>query len=124
MNKGVKIMCIVCVLFFLLTSFCGCDFLKEYHEDIVYELPEERGTLIIKEWSFLLGDGAEIYYKRDFRAMVHLGNTIGSDDGQCPFTCGRYEITMVDENTIHISWDRGTGAWLTDVFEIPENLPL
>ena len=37
--------------------------------------------IIIKEWSFLLGSGTEVYYQKGDAEPILLGKTLGGDDG-------------------------------------------
>lgn len=73
---------------------CGLGINREYFDDIVIELQDREGVLIIKEWEFLHGSGAEIYYRYKGQKTILLGKTVGGDDGYCPFKNGNYEITQ------------------------------
>lgn len=73
---------------------CGLGSNREYFDDIVIELQNREGVLIIKEWEFLHGSGAEIYYRYKGQKPILLGKTVGGDDGYCPFKNGNYEITQ------------------------------
>ena len=115
-----SLLCAIALLCFIVTAFLGSDIVlwgREYQEDVVYELPEDGGSLIIRKWTFLVGSGAEIYYKNNqiFRTEVFLGEINNS---------GPIDINVVDKTEIHIRWCREHGGWTTDVFEIPEELPL
>ena len=89
---------------FLLASFLQ----RGYHEDICIPLETHEGEIIIREWTFLLGSGAEIYYKIDGKE-IKLGQLPGGDDGYCPFQAGRYSVT-VDGNILTIEWDDSPGG--------------
>ena len=83
---------------------CGCGTSgREYKDDIVLQLQDKDDVLIIKEWTYLLGSGADIYYKHGDDAPVFLGKTSGGDNGFCPFSEGMYEISQ-DDDTVRISW--------------------
>ena len=69
MNKFIMLLCL---FFFVLTCLCGCgQSEREYNVDIVYQLQDGTGVIIIKEWRFLLGSGAEIYFKQGDEKPVH-----------------------------------------------------
>jgi len=82
------------VLFVLNSSFA-----KDYKDDLRIELAQNDGVIIVKEWSFLTGSGAEIYYEKDGE-VVCLGSTDGNDgylafdDGKFTFTEGDGEVTL------------------------------
>ena len=109
---------LVLMLFVILTLFSGCNTSgREYKEDLIVELSTDE-KLIIKEWCFLLGSGAEIYYQRENQKSVFLGRTSGGDDGACPFSLGQYEIAC-DGNAVTIKWRFDTDTWHSETFELP-----
>jgi len=120
MNKLITLLCLFSIT---LACFCGCSTLeREYNEDIVYELQNGTGFIIIKEWKFLMGSGAEIYHKQGNEAPVLLGETTGADDGFCPFEEGVYEITQ-DESSICVSWcfdpsNKDRSCWRSQSFDL------
>ena len=102
----------------LLILFAGCDTSgREYQEDLIVELSADE-KLIIREWSFLLGSGAEVYYQRENQRPFFLGQTGGGDDGACPFSLGQYEIVR-EGNTVTIKWLFRDGIWRSKTFELP-----
>lgn len=107
----------------LLVNLSGCDSQREYHEDIHIPLESGQAEIIIKEWSFLLGSGAEVYYKDDDKEIL-LGNLLGGDDGFCPFKEGLYAVA-VDDNKLTIEWCRFPSSeresWEKETFELPSN---
>lgn len=115
---------IVCVCL-LLSVLCGCaSFDREYKEDIVVELADREGTLIIREWSFLLGSGAEVYYDYGWRSPILLGQTSGANNGYCPFEAGQYRVTQ-EEDTVKLSWKAtGVGTWRSQTFALPDEAEL
>ncbi len=115
---------VVCVCL-LLSALCGCSASgREYKEDIVMELADREGVLIIREWSFLLGSGAEVYYDYGWRSPILLGQTSGADDGYCPFEVGEYRVTQ-EEDTVSVSWRaNGAGAWRSQTFDLPDEAVL
>lgn len=117
-------LCFLAVL--LAAGLCGCGPFpeREYREDLVVPLEEGPDAVVIKEWSFLLGSGADVYYRKGEEDPVLLGTTSGADDGFCPFENGLYEITK-EGNTVRVSWcfDPGHGEdrsfWRSKTFDIP-----
>ena len=115
-----------CVLVLVLCLLCCCDELKrEYKEDIIYTLNDCEDSIIIKEWCFLLGSGAEIYYKESGKEPVLIGKTTGGDNGYCPFEDGQYSITQIG-NSICVSWcfrpsNYNNAVWRTETFLLPED---
>lgn len=103
--------------------FSGCDNGREYYEDIHIPLETRQAEIIIREWSFLLGSGEEVYYK-DGKKTILLGRLSGADDGFCPFKEGLYSVT-VDESKLTIKWcaapSNSTIPWEKAVFELPSN---
>ena len=102
----------------------GCDFEREYYDDIHITLQDASEKLIIKEWSFLLGSGAEVYYQRGDDQPILLGKTNGGDDGFCPFKEGLYEIAQ-DGRLVRVKWcfnssDKDMSNWQSKTFELPK----
>ena len=77
---------VVGVLFVLDSSFA-----KDYKDDLRIELAQNDGVIIVKEWSFLTGSGAEIYYEKDGE-VVCLGSTDGNG-GYLAFDDGKYTFS-------------------------------
>ncbi|MGM9642833.1 MAG: hypothetical protein ACI3XI_06450 [Eubacteriales bacterium] len=90
-----------CVLFavVLAIAIClgGCSFglEKEYYDDIRVDVDALQAEIIIKEWRFLSGSGAEVYFKRDGKEVL-LGKLSGGDDGYCSFKEGMYLVDVED----------------------------
>ncbi len=96
---------------------CSCTSERDYYDDIVIELDDTDGEIIIREWSFLLGSGAEIYYRKDNREDL-LGEIRGADDGWCPFKAGEYEVNVTD-GVLSITWcKKPNEAWVKDCFDL------
>ncbi len=123
MNQKSSIIIAALLLFcvMLFPSSCSSDS-REFKEDIVIPLEGNEGELVIKEWSFLLGSGAEIYY-REGEKTVLLGKTTGGDDGYCPFANGKY-YTEFNGDSVKIRWlfntDSHSEYWKEDIFTIPK----
>lgn len=109
---------LLCVMLSLL---CGCGVsAREYNEDIVVELEDRDGVLVIREWSFLMGSGAEVYYEYGWRKPILLGQTTGADDGYCPFEAGEYRIAQKG-GVVDISWrSNDAGKWRSKSFVLPD----
>ncbi len=126
MNKIIKIKTLIAIVSCLMAlfSFSGCDFGsgREYYDDICIPIETQEGKIVIKEWSFLMGSGAEVYYKNG-RKEILLGRLIEADDGYCAFKNGKYSVTF-DDNNVTIKWcqmlDSGE-HWETETFELPLN---
>lgn len=98
------------------------SFERQYHEDIHIQLETRQAEIIIKEWSFLLGSGAEVYYKDDDKEIL-LGRLSGADDGFCPFKEGLYTVE-VDDSKLTIEWCKdpsNQANWGKEIFELPSN---
>lgn len=107
----------------VLFIFGGCDSEREYNDDIYIQLEPHQAEIIIKEWSYLLGSGAEVYYKNGDKEIL-LGNLLGGDDGFCPFKEGLYSV-IVDDNKVAIEWCRFPNdkeiPWEKRSFDLPDN---
>ncbi len=114
-----KILCLLMVLF----VFGGCSSAREYHDDIHVQLENRQAEAIIREWSYLLGSGAEVYY-RDADEETLLGKLLGGDDGFCPFKEGLYSVS-VEDNQLTIEWCRLPAdkekAWDKKAFVLPSS---
>ncbi len=124
MNDSTKrktLFIVICLLISFV--FNGCFYEREYRDDICVKLENSQAEIIIREWSFLSGSGAEIYYKYDDEEIL-LGKIQGGDDGYCPFEDGLYSVE-VDDNKLAIEWCRFPSdkekPWEQQVFELPSN---
>lgn len=102
MHKFYRLFLGLFLLLFILTACNSTILEREYLEDIHVPLENHDGTIIIREWNFLQGSGAEIYYQEGNNTKF-LGKCSGADDGVCPFQAGLY---MLEENgdEITIRW--------------------
>ena len=91
---------------------------REYLPDLTVSLEDRPGQIVIKEWRFLLGSGAEIYYK-DGGKLTLLGSAGGGDDGYCPFADGKYTLSL-EENELLIRWHAMDDVWREKRFTLPE----
>lgn len=118
-----KVFTVVLLCLILSIIFAGCAPEREYHEDIHIPLETRQAEIIIKEWSYLLGSGAEVYYRDDDKEIL-LGNLLGGDDGFCPFKEGLYAVA-VDDNELTIQWCRFPNSeretWEEKIFELPSD---
>ena len=112
-GKKLKVAFIAAIVFLLLsiivlaTVFSGIlkFYSKDYREDLYVDIPDTEYQLLIKEWSYLLASGEEVYFVDGSKKKpVHLGDLRGGDDGYCPFANGDYEITYSD-GEVYIAYD-------------------
>lgn len=110
----------ICCLIMLFT-FSGCNSKREYNDDIHIQLTEHSGEIVIREWSYLLGSGAEVYYKDEGKEVL-LENLLGGDDGFCPFKEGLYAVS-VEDNKLTVEWCRlpnsDRDSWEKKILDIP-----
>ena len=110
---------IICVLLLIAILPILRFFTREYKKPLCIEISELDKTIVVEEWQWLLGSGAEIYLK-DGWEKVYLGDAGGGDDGYCPFEDGEYEITYQEsDNTITVRW-HNSFDWEEVVFELPQ----
>ena len=77
---------------------------KEYLDDLYIDIPDTQYQLLIKEWRYLLGSGAEVYFVPSSGEQPQfLGNLTGGDDGFCPFQNGKYHMSYT-EGVVCLSW--------------------
>ncbi len=106
------------LLLALLMTLGGCiGSSRDYREDIVLPLEDRAGVLVIREWSLLLGGGAEIYYRLDGEE-TQIGRTTGGNDGYCPFAAGRYQLHQ-EGDTVTLRWHFDGDSWKEDSFRLP-----
>ncbi len=104
----------------LLLTLAGCNALgqREFQQDIVLQLDGREGELLIREWRYLLGSGADIYYCNAGNRVL-LGETTGGDNGYCPFAEGKYSIEE-DGDTITVKWLFRADIWKEKQFTLPD----
>lgn len=116
-------MLVVVICLLISFVFSGCFNGRDYRDDICIKLENSSAEIIIREWSFLLGSGAEIYYKHDDEEIL-LGQIQGGNNGYCPFEDGLYSVE-VDNNQLTIEWCKFPSdkekPWDQEVFELPSN---
>ncbi len=124
MRRTMATIAAVCCLMIVFTfSGCSMGLERDYYEDIHIQVETHPGEIIIREWRFLLGSGAEVYYKLG-DIQILLGQLLGGNNGYCPFQNGQYSVT-VEANEITIEWCRypnsAANPWDNKVFELPFN---
>lgn len=103
-NRKIFILTIILVACILLPSCFNPVGEREYFDDLYINIPDTDYQILIKEWGYLLGSGAEVYFVENTNIKpVHLGNISGGDDGYCPFKNGKYDI-IYNEGVITLSW--------------------
>lgn len=110
------------VCFAVCVVFTGChQDEREFLADISVPLEDTAAEIVIKEWQYLLGSGAEIYYREDDKLTL-LGKTTGGDDGYCPFQAGKFKLD-IEGNELTVRWGfRGSDPeelWKEKRFTIP-----
>lgn len=109
---------IICALILICALPTFVFFTREYKKPLRVEIHDIDKTVVVEEWQWLLGSGADIYIKDGWRKM-YLGDAGGGDDGYCPFEDGKYEISYQEEdNTITVRWFNSFD-WEERVFELP-----
>ena len=112
---------ILLLLFAILIALPGCDIdEREFLPDIVVPLEDHPGQIVIKEWRWLLGSGAEIYYQLDGK-VTFLGSIAGGDDGYCAFADGKYSL-QTEADTLTVRWVFQSDAgdiWREKQFTLP-----
>ena len=94
---------LLAVLLLLCLSACTPD-ARDRRDDLYVTVPGLEQQVLVKEWSFLLGAGQEIYLvARDGESLYYLGDCYGGDDGYTPFENGEYEMTVTD-GILRVSW--------------------
>ena len=96
---------------------------REYCEDLYISIPGSESQILIKEWQYLLGSGAEVYFVQSSDAKPQLlGRLSGGDDGYCPFKNGKYRVRFSD-GTVTFSWsfDGSDTYSRSESFVLPQN---
>ena len=103
MKKSIKILLIILsvivVLGALMFLFKDHLFLgRDYEEDLYIDVPGTEYQILVKEWSFLMGVGQEVYFVEDswWKRDTKLGQLNGGGDGYLPFANGDYKIEYED----------------------------
>ena len=117
-----RILLFVLTAILMLSILSGCGYTgRDYKDDICILLEDRDAVIIVREWSFLLGSGAEIYYEKNGKT-TQLGQTSGGDDGYCPIEDGKWSYS-IEGNTLIIKWAfRGSDEkenWKEQVFTLP-----
>ena len=96
---------------------------REYMEDLYIEIPDSANKLLIREWTYLLGSGAEVYWvSPDEKDPLLLGMLSGGDDGYCPFQNGKYNVSFAEDRvTFSWSFDGSDTYSKTEGFTLPQN---
>ena len=97
---------------------------RVYKDDITVQIPNSEKLLVIKEWTFMLGSGADIYIVDNGNEYM-LGSTGGGDDGYCPFENGEYDIINNGNGTVTVKYffgqsseETGEPIWKENTFDI------
>lgn len=119
-----SVLLLICVSYFAVVYGSMIFFMrKAYGDDIIVNVPDTEDVIIIREWNFMLGSGAEIYYKKPDLPEIEIGTTTGGDDGYCPFNDGQYSY-VIHKDSIYIRWrisfSNNTTNWRAKTFEFPD----
>ena len=109
-----------CILGLLITMLNWSHNSREYQEDIIVKLSDSNSAILIKEWTFLLESGAEIYFLQDEK-KIFLGETGSGDDGICSFQNGNYEILQNKDQSITVRWQLNKKIWNEKTFLLPQS---
>ena len=122
-----KLICYLTLFTLLFTALfaavsCGSPLgEREYLEDLYVDIPDTEYRLLIKEWSYLLGSGEDVYFVASpDEEPVLLGKLTGGDDGYCPFHDGKYAVEYAD-GAVTLSWSfTGSDTYSrSERFELP-----
>lgn len=116
-NTHNRLIALLLLAAFILLFGCNYDD-REFLPDITVPIEYSSAEIVIKEWRFLSGSGAEIYYQSGGKQVL-LGTTTGGDDGYCPFAAGKYELAL-ENNTLLVRWHFGGDTWKEARFSLPD----
>lgn len=120
----VIVVTIILLIFAAMVIIDACSPKRDYYDDIRIPAEEYGGEIVIKEWSYLLGSGADVYFKRDGGKEVLLGKLSGGDNGYCPFRDGKYTAN-IENGVLTLEWckfsDNNDKPWEKKSFELPLN---
>ena len=121
-NVCKKLIVLLLLAVVILLPGCSHDD-REFLADISVPLENGSAEIVIKEWRWLLGSGAEIYYQKN-DTLTLLGETTGGDDGYCPFEAGKFTLN-VEGSELVVRWSfRGNDpedSWRENRFAIPSD---
>ena len=130
MRKKIIICCVIVlvlagsILFFYYGFVTNPLLSRDYEdEDVVVPLQDPEEKLIIKEWTYSVGSGAEIYYQRGEEKPVMIGQA--SSDLDTPFKDGAFEIIQ-NGRSIEIRFrfrasEPDRSQWRSITLELPDN---
>ncbi len=123
MKKTINLLILISFLFLI---SCGKQIsdpkdnpYREYEEALKIQTPTDNNYIVIKEWSLLLGGGADVFFEDSKGTQTFLGSTSGTDDGYRPFKDNKYKIDF-SGNTVTITYYYGNkDVWKTNTFILP-----
>lgn len=74
-----------------------------------FKAPDGTNTLVVEEGSFLLAGWSNFYERKSTFFIKDLKEQINTDDGYRPFSDGHYTLDWIDDTTIDLRYDFGTG---------------
>ncbi len=99
----IAVICITLLLF--VNIFFNCE--KSY---FYFHSPDKSRTLVVEEDSFLLSGWSNFYEKKGFIFIKELKEHIYTDDGFRPFSSNAYKLKWLDDNSVELNYDIGSGS--------------
>ena len=81
-----------------------------------FQSPDHTKTLVAEENSFLLGGWCDFYEQKGI-FIKKIGGRITTDDGFRPFSSDYYKLSWLDNSTVEIYYNYGSGAGSSPVYK-------
>lgn len=75
-----------------------------------FKAPNKSSTSVIEDGSFLLAGWSNFYERKGFIFIKDLKIQITTDDGYTPFSNNNYDLKWLDNKSVELNYDYGTGA--------------
>lgn len=75
-----------------------------------FESPNKSHTLVIEEDSIFLLGQSKFYERKGLIFIEDLNSEITTDDGYRPFSNNRYNLKWMNDNSVELEYDNGTGS--------------
>ncbi|MEL7571233.1 MAG: hypothetical protein AAGU14_11830 [Eubacteriaceae bacterium] len=98
---------------FILSLFLGGI---DYYRYFYFNSPDKKNTIVVAEWSFLLGGGAHCYVRENPFFVRRLAGSMGTDDGYRAFSNETYQVNWLDNQTVTFKYGNGYSGVSTDTF--------
>lgn len=96
-----KVVSILIIIAYCILSGGQCYF--------YFEAPDKSKTLIVEEDSFLLAGWSHFYERESIIFAKDLKSEILTDDGYRPLSANHYHLKWLDNTTIELQYDFGSG---------------